>query len=163
MATDIAPCAYCESQQEAKKLAMAQLDEAWEERDVAQETVVALSSVAQDRDEFRAERDDAIERGVKLYGWLSEAYGVAWKLAGYHAEQKRRAEQAVAREKRLREALDKSRWMVALLGRLYVQRVDEGGCMTCDRWIDTEGHSESCEYAAMVTHMKSSLAALEDV
>ena len=29
---------------------------------------------------------EVVERGVKLYGWLSEAYGVAWKLAGYHAE-----------------------------------------------------------------------------
>ncbi len=111
-----------------------------------------------------AERDAAIEdrnRGDcrTNNGWLAE--GLECEIDGdpscfYHYWQ-----QAEDREKTLREALKKSRWMVALLGRRYVKGEDEGGCMTCDRWVDTEGHSESCEYAAMVTFMKSARAALE--
>ena len=56
---------------------------------------------------LEARVDEAVKRGAKLYGWLSEAYGVAWKLAGYHAERIRERDDYKALAERRGEALEK--------------------------------------------------------
>ncbi len=128
-------------------------------RDVACHRVFEVATT------LEAERDAAIERGVAVWKGAEQQRGMLllllWMRTVEHDDDHEALDRAEAREKTLREALEKSRWMVALLGRRYVKGEDEGGCMTCDRWVDTEGHSESCEYAAMVTFMKSARAALE--
>ena len=74
-------------------------------------------------------------------------------------------ERKLAAQAELRVALNKGRWLVALLTQ-EMQGEDyslgtEPACVECDRWLDTEGHSDGCYWLARKRWMESSLAALE--
>ena len=62
---------------------------------------------AEKRDEFQAERDAAIERGVRVYHYAKERRELQADLWEAYEFMECRAEQAEAREKTLREALRK--------------------------------------------------------